>query len=259
MARRIAAGVPAAGRRADLVWQVEQPADGIVEVLHVELQTKVERDIGERMADYALRLYRQHHQAVRSLVLYLRMSSAIPAPVFLLSRQGVEYLRFTYEIVRLWEISAERVLALEHVELWLLCALMADVRAESLLDVADRIASAPIAHSERAELTGLLCSLAGVRFPRQTLCELTGRKRMIEDLLRDSSVAEEFRQEGRQEGQQEGLRHSILAVVEAHFGLPAEDLRAAISQANEPVLRALLPVVAAEPLARIRAQLVLPA
>ena len=51
----LASELPAAARRADLVWEVEDRA-GQRGIPHVELQIKADHDIGERVAEYGIRL-----------------------------------------------------------------------------------------------------------------------------------------------------------------------------------------------------------
>ena len=57
-------------RQADFVWKVARP-DGDVGVLHLELQTQADANMGERMADYAVRLWRREHLPVRSVLILL--------------------------------------------------------------------------------------------------------------------------------------------------------------------------------------------
>jgi hypothetical protein len=47
--------LPGKNRQADIVWEVEQP-DGMRGILHVELQTKPDPTIGERLAECAIRI-----------------------------------------------------------------------------------------------------------------------------------------------------------------------------------------------------------
>jgi len=59
--------LPAVARQADVVMEVEDNS-GRRGLLHVELQTKVEPDLGERLAEYGIRLWRRDHVPVRSVV-----------------------------------------------------------------------------------------------------------------------------------------------------------------------------------------------
>lgn len=53
--RELSPELPAVSRQADLVWEVADAA-GERGILHVELQTKPDSEIGERVAEYGLRL-----------------------------------------------------------------------------------------------------------------------------------------------------------------------------------------------------------
>jgi hypothetical protein len=73
--------LPAGARRADLGWLV-QDEEGRRGIIHIELQVKLEtdkdKDIRERMAEYALRLYRRDHLPVYSILIFLRMPHTTP-------------------------------------------------------------------------------------------------------------------------------------------------------------------------------------
>jgi hypothetical protein len=63
--------LPAVARRADLVREVLLRRQ-IPALLHIELQTRPDADIGERLADYGIRLWLRDHLPVRSVVVFLR-------------------------------------------------------------------------------------------------------------------------------------------------------------------------------------------
>jgi len=65
--RELSPALPAIDREADLVWEVTAD-DGSNGLVHVELQTAVESDIGERMAEYGVLLWRHYHLPVRSVL-----------------------------------------------------------------------------------------------------------------------------------------------------------------------------------------------
>src|SRR6185437_16256090 len=58
-------------RQADLVWDVALASSEQL-LLHIELQTKPDPLIGERVAEYGLRLWRHLRRPVHSVVIYLR-------------------------------------------------------------------------------------------------------------------------------------------------------------------------------------------
>lgn len=240
--------LPATTRRAVLVWEVEQAGGGLRGVLHVELQTKITSDIGERMAAYAIRLWQRGHLPVRSVVVFLRPARTVPEPPFVIEWMGRKCLRYDYDAIRLWEIPRERILDTTYYELWPLASLAEGVTPESTLAVAERIAAAPLPQPERSELIGLLVVLAGLRLRQQRVLDVIRGNHMLNDLLSESSVAKYLEQLGMEKGMEKGLqlgaesglRESVVLVLEGRFGALDEALRAAIAEASEAALREAL-------------------
>lgn len=228
-------------READLVWEVDLGGERLL--LHVEMQTNPDSAIGERLAEYGLRLWRRDHLPVRSVVVYLREAGPIPASPFVFGRGGgEEALRYRYGVMRLWHEPPERVLAAEP-GLW------------PLVTVAERLAQAPLEQAERRELTALLATLAGVRLPRRVVDQLLRRNLMLRELLAESSVAEILREEGEARGRVEGKRELVRAMLEGRFGeLDAEEA-AALRTAEEPVLLALAAHLTTDSREQVRARL----
>lgn len=257
--------LPAVARQADLVWEVEW-RDGSHGALHIELQTRAVADIGERLAEYAIRLWRRDHLPVRSLVVYLRPTERAPVSPFVMAWAGQESLRYTFDVLRLWEVPQARVLDTSFYELWPLAGLMADVSVESTLAVAERIARAPLPRDERDELERSLALFAGMRLPRQSLIDAIRRAHMAlnlweESVLKDALgelMLEREREEGKAEGEVDGMRNSLRLVLEARFGPLDDTLTAAIQQADTAALPDLLARAAKDDLPAIRAALVQP-
>jgi len=245
-------------RRADLVWEVESGA-GERALLHVELQTKVEADIGERIAEYALRLYRRDHLPIETILVFLRPAPSVPEPGFGLPGIGRERMRDAYAIIRLWEIPQERVLDTPEYALWPLAGLMAGVTVETAMRVAERIAVAPAPLEERRELTGPLVTLAGMRLPRRALIDTVRRNPVIDELLRESSVAEEFIEEGfkqgREQGREQGMRMAARLALQGRLGALDQALLDAIERADEATLERVLLHATTDTPEEIRARL----
>ena len=246
--------MPAVARHADLVWEVARRG-GQRGILHIELQTKVEADIGERLAEYAVRLWRRDHLPVRSLVVFLREAANVPASPFRIPWGKQESLRYTFDIVRLWEVPQQQVLGTDYYHLWPLASLMADATVESTLDVAERLIVAPLAPAERSELTGLLTVLAGIRLSSTAILDALRRNQMIDELLRESGIAQLFIEQGREEGREEGERQMARLALEGRFGALSEDMLAALGSADEATLRDLVAHIGTDTLEQARARL----
>lgn len=252
--------VPAVPRYADLVWEVERPgSEPGPGLLHIELQLKVEAEIGERLAEYAIRLWRRDHLPVRSLVVYLRKSPIVPTSPFVIPGYGGEQqpasLAYHYGIVRLWEIPQERVLEQPNYGLWPLAGLMGGTSVETTVSIAERLAAVPAPERERSDLIGLLAGLAGVNIPHDVLLAAFRSKPMIDDLLEVSSVAQAFVEEGERRGELRMARRMALAALEGRFGPLSDDLRAAINAADEATLQEIVAHIATESLDQVRARL----
>ena len=242
----LASELPAAARRADLVWEVEDRA-GQRGILHVELQTKADHDIGERVAEYGIRLWLRDHLPVRSLVIFLRPAASTPESPFIMHWSGDERLRYVYDSIRLWELPPERVLETDQYGLWPLAGLMGNVTPESILSAAERIVSAPVPAHERGELTGALVLLAGMRLRTQDVLEALRRQQVIDDILKESSFTEVMRILL--------ARDYARIALEGRFGTLDEHMLAALRDADEETCKAILMHVSSDTLDDVRARL----
>lgn len=78
---------------------------------------------------------------------------------------------------------------------------------------------------------------------------------MLRELLRESSVAEIWREEGEAKGLAEGQRTLVQAMLESRFGpLDAAEV-AALQRAEEPLLRALATHLITDSREQVRTQL----
>jgi len=177
--------LPAVARRADLVWEVESPA-GNRGLLHIELQTEPDDEMGERLADYMIRLWRRDHLPLRSMVIFLRPTEKLPPSPFVIPWREHPSLTCAFDVIKLWELPAERVLDTTYYDLWPLASLMAGTSIERAVAIAERIAAAPLSQAERGELTGLLVVVAEVRLRHREVLEALRRNPMIDELVRQS-------------------------------------------------------------------------
>ena len=263
--------LPAIARQADLVWEVALHS-GERLLLHVELQTNPDQAIGERLAEYGLRLWRAAHLPIHSVVIYLREGGRLPASPFVIERgAGEDGLRYRYGVIRLWEEAPERVLALAEPGAWPLAAVMGGEPLATLEAVAARLAEAALPASERSELTSMVAVLAGLRLPRPLVEEVLRRNPMLRELLGESSVAEIWREEGEArglaegeakglakglaEGEAKGQRTLVQAILESRFGqLDAAEV-AALQTMAEAQLHMLATHIATDSREQVRVRL----
>lgn len=164
-------------------------------------------------------------------------------------------MHYTFTVVRLWEIPQERVLDTEHYVLWPLASLMAGASAERTVAVAERLAAIPVPRRQRSDLIGLLVGLAGIATARDAILSLLRSNPMLDDLLKESSVAEAFIEEGIEEGERRMARRMIRIVLEGCFGQLSDDLLTALNAADEAVLEQIGTHAGTDTLEQIRARL----
>ncbi len=254
--------LPDQPRQADLVWDVER-STGWRGILHIELQTKADTDIGERLADYAVRLWRRDHLALKVVVVFLREAPHTPATPFVIPGDEQDTVTLNYTAIRLWEVPQEQILSQPDYQLWPLSGPMAGATVESTVATAERIAAAPASREERGELTAMLATLAGIRLPLRAVLDAMRRNGMIDDLLQESGMAQILIEEGRErgvaegkaEGLTEGMRQMARVALEGRFAPLGDDLLVALGAADEAALRDLMAHITTDTLAQTRARL----
>jgi hypothetical protein len=98
---------------ADKVIRVEAPHD---EIVHLDLQAGYDRDLGDRTLEYNVLLSRRHKVVVHSIVILLRPeadrpSMAMTGKIEWYLPDGRRTLEFVYDVVRVWELPTEGLLA----------------------------------------------------------------------------------------------------------------------------------------------------
>jgi hypothetical protein len=253
--------MPGSNRQADIVWHVKQP-NGEPGVLHIEAQSTRDDEMGQRVADYALRLHLQHELSVHSIVMYLRPDGPPPASVFGWNWNDRPSFRYEYEIIRLWEWRSEELLATPYYTLYPLAGFMRDVTVEATAEIADRIDTAARSKEEREQLTGDLALFAGMRLPWEDIYEAIRRRPMLKDLWEQSSLGKaleviaEERGEARGEarGAENTARHMATLAIMARFGGGLDaDLLEAIDNASQAACELAITHVSGGTLDEIRA------
>jgi hypothetical protein len=113
----------------------------------------------------------------------------------------------------------EQVLDTPYYDMWPLAGLMAGVTVDTAVETAEKIAAALLPQEERQELTGLLATLAAMRVSGRVLRDALRSRPMLNDIRRESTVGEIFREDD--------LRDALRLVLEGRFGALDADLLAA--------------------------------
>jgi predicted transposase YdaD len=235
---------------ADKVFRLRPPASGL---LHLEVQSSWDGALAERVLVYNVLLHDRYGGPVHSAVLLLRreaQANNLTGSVVRHTAAGQEYLRFGYAVVRVWEQSADALLAggLGATPL----ALLTDDAAPRLAAVVQRFADRVDRESPTAAGANLLLSsgfiLMGLRYDRAVARTLfRGVQRM-----RESSTYQAILDEGREEGRTQGLtegrtqglvegqvaarQEDVLALLRERFGAVPPEVEARVRATTDPAV-----------------------
>jgi predicted transposase/invertase (TIGR01784 family) len=190
--------------RADALILLE--SDQII--LHLEFQTDPDPKMSFRMLDYRTRVYRRFpKKTMRQVVIYLKETSSplVQENAFILPNT-----RHEYEVLRLWEIPAEKMLGLSGL-LPLANLGKTPNRPEILRQVAAKIDNIE-GRTEKSNLAAATAILAGLVLSKEIIGSL-----LREEIMRESVIYQDIREsgkaQGREEGREEGRREEAVSLI----------------------------------------------
>src|SRR5262245_4926015 len=204
--------------QADKVFRLGGPA---TDLLHLELQSGWEADLDGRTLKYNVLLGDRHRLPVRSAIVLLRPEANASALTGLLRRarpDGTVYLEFRYDVIRLWQLPVDQLLAGPIGALPL--APLADVTAEALPGVVQRIDERfrqELPPERLGDMRSATEVLMGLRWPDELI------RQIFEGVgaMRESVVYQRILKEGRAEEAQ----RVVLELGRQRFGEPPETVR----------------------------------
>jgi hypothetical protein len=215
---------------ADKVFRLLPPAEG---VLHIEPQSSWDGTLAERLNLYNALLHDRYGGPVYSVALLLRREANSPALTGTLTRtypDGREYLRFGYEVVRVWQLPAEPLLAGGIGALPL--ALLTDEASGRLGELVDRMDArmraehVPDVTRVLVHTSGML--LLGLRYDAVEIQNAFVRARGMKESTTYQAILREGRQEGRQEGLIAGRQEDLLDILRERFGVVPPEVEARV-------------------------------
>jgi predicted transposase YdaD len=211
---------------ADRVIRVSDPDY----LAHIELQTTYDTNMGHRLLAYNVAAGYKFGMPAESVVVLLRKEADGPA---ISGQFQFGPVQFAFHVVRIWERSAEELLAgpfallplapIANVELSEMPGLIR--RMQSRLD-----AATPAFEKDLWMITHLLM---GLKFgPEQTHDFLRGVFQMLD--LRVSTTYQSILKEGEATGEAKGERQVLFLIGSKRFGEPDAATRAAIETITSP-------------------------
>lgn len=201
-------------------------------LLHTELQSSYEVNLGQRVHRYNTLLDYRHDLPVRSVVFLLRPEADGPAITgkYVRSLHTRRYLTFRYNVVRVWELEPEQFLqGLGTLPLVPLAGVHAGTLPELVQEMGTRL-QRQVSSEEAASLWTATYVLMGLRYAPEFVGRLLAGVRDMKESLTYQAIVEE----GRAEGRAEGLRQGLLVLGTRRFGLPNEAIRNAINAQTDP-------------------------
>ena len=173
-------------------------------ILHLEFQTDPDPKMSFRMLDYRTRVYRRFpKKTMRQVVIYLKETSSplVRENAFILPNT-----RHEYEVLRLWEIPAEKMLGLSGL-LPLANLGKTPNRPEILRQVAAKIDNIE-GRTEKSNLAAATAILAGLVLSKEIIGSL-----LREEIMRESVIYQDIRESGKAQGREEGRREEAVSLI----------------------------------------------
>ncbi|MDB5313162.1 MAG: hypothetical protein JWO38_7364 [Gemmataceae bacterium] len=220
----------------DKVFRLRPPGAGL---LHLELQASWDGTFPDRLLLYNVFLEHRYGGPVYTVALLLRRDAAAPNLTGLVTRGypgGEEYLRFTYRIVRLWELPADQLLAAGLGAAPL--ALLTDDAVPRLPELVTRFADRVDREAPDRDAGNLLLTcgfiLLGLRYDKDVIRTLfAGVQRM-----KESSTYQSILDEGRDEGLARGIvaarQEDVMALLQERFGTVPPEIESRVRAATDP-------------------------
>ena len=205
---------------ADKAFRLKAPAEGI---LHIEPQASRDVDFPGRLLRYSALLDARYDGPVYSVALLLRPDAA-PGITGVVSRKrknGYEYLRFEYFVVKVWELHVEPLMASGIGALPL--AFLTNEAAGQLGTLVDRIdarlRAEQVPDADRVFLLTCGYILLGLWYDGEEIRNAYTRVRG----MKESSTYQAILEEGQAIGLLKGEQNSLLMILRDRFGdVPSE-------------------------------------
>jgi predicted transposase/invertase (TIGR01784 family) len=188
--------------RADLLGET---ADGTL--VHIEIQSTNDALMALRMAEYALRIYRQFRKFPRQVVLYvgqlpMRMNSVWKEPDF----------SYQYALLDIRDLDTKTLLNSPHIEENVLAIL---TRLHDKRATVRKILSKIVVLDESAKRTAYaqLLVISGLRRMEETITQEERTMPVTEDIRNHAIIGPALRQ-GHKEGHKEGRHEALLETAD---------------------------------------------
>ena len=228
---------------ADKVFRLDPPETGI---LHIEPQSSRDGKLPERLHAYNAALDLKYGHPVYTVAVLLRPEANSPAltgELIRVRKSGRRYVAFEYAVVRVWDLSADELLAGGIGTLPL--ALLTNDAKGRLGELVDRldarldVPQVPPTRRERILIDSYI--LCGLRYNDAEIERAFTRARGMKESSTYQAILREGREEGlklglekgREEGSLVARRNDVLRILRARFGTVPHDLEAKLNATSD--------------------------
>ena len=205
---------------ADKAFRLGPPASGI---LHIEPQANWDVTLPQRLLVYNALLENRYGGPVYTVALLLRREANASSLTGTLVRSypdGREYLRFSYPVIRVWELAADDLLKSGPgaVPLALLTDDARPRLAELVKKTDENLRTAGVASAIRNDLWASSFILLGMRYDEAMVKAALAGVHEMKESTTYQAIFREGKDEGRVEGRVEEAQNNLLVAIEGKFG-----------------------------------------
>ena len=206
------------------------------ELVQIELQTTNDQSMALRMAEYYLRIVRQHKQFARQIVVYVG-EAALTMPSEFISKT----MQFSYTLLDIRQLDTETLLDSPNIEDNLL-AILTNLRdpTGTIREILKRIAALP--ELERKDTFTQFLIISGLRRLEVAIEETAKTMSLaeIDAMLYEQVFGPKIRL-GVEQGLQQGSYNTVKILLETRFGQLSPILEQKLTALSASELEALIP------------------
>ena len=217
---------------ADKVLRVDEPDPWL---LHLEFQASYDATLSQRLLQYNVLLGVRHSLPVRSVAILLRPEAdgkSMTGHVRWKLPHGKIYLEFEYNVIRLWQLAPEAILAggIGTLPLLPLTRVARPDLPRLIREMAKRL-HREASHADVDSLWTATYVLMGLEYEEGFASQLLQGVRSMKESVTYQAILKEGREEGREEA-----RRILLALGAKRFGKPSAKVRRTVATITEPAV-----------------------
>lgn len=234
---------------------------GIVYILHLEVQTSADATMPWRLLQYMGLAGIREKVTLLPKVIYLFPTSVPVIPWQAMGPSG-PVVTLNFEIIRMWEIPVESWLASPSITMQIFTPLLKGANLETFDQAANTLQQVSDAN-ERGNALNYLTLFAMRKFGQRLVTQHIKENIMLDSFITESEWYQCILKRGTEEGMAQGVAQGVVQgektmaqrALEGRFGIVDADILAALNQADEPTLEAIVLHITTDTIEQVRARL----